>query len=61
MQGDLEKVNNAKRKNLVKDNLVSLISKIGEKLQFEGQIFLIITLVKIFFMFILLLKKILVK
>ncbi len=34
MQGDLEKVNNAKMSsgNLVKDNLVSLISKIGEKI-----------------------------
>ncbi len=34
MQGDLEKVNNAKMSsgNLVKDNLVNLISKIGEKI-----------------------------
>ena len=33
-KGNLEKINNSKMKNglLVKDNLVSLISKIGEKI-----------------------------
>ena len=49
-RGKLEKLNNLKMKNnqLVKDNLVNLIAKIGEKKLLEEQSFLIMIKVIIF-------------
>ena len=59
VKGDIETLNNTKMNNqiLVKDNLVNLIAKIGEKLQLEEQNFLIIQMELIFFMFIQLEQK----
>ena len=53
-KGELKKTNDAKMKNgtFVKDNLVSLIAKIGEKIIIRRSIFLIIKMDQIFFTFI---------
>ena len=62
VKGDLEKLNNSKTVDgsLVKDKLVNLISKIGEKLISEEQVSIILE-VLIFVTFMLLRKKILGK
>ena len=62
-KGNLEKLNDSKMKNgsSVKDNLVNLIAKIGEKITIKDQIILITPKDKIFSTCILRLKKILVK
>ena len=62
-KGNLDKLNSTKMNNgmLVKDNLVNLIAKIGEKITIRRANFLTIQMERIFIMFILRLKKVLVK
>ena len=57
--GDLDKIKSTKMKNgsTVNENLITLIAKIGEKLQLEDQNSLTIKMGKIFFIFTLPLKR----
>ena len=63
VKGDIKKLNETKMKNgvLVKDNLVNLIAKIGEKITIRRANFFDNSNGINFFMFILLLKKVLEK